>query len=84
VLVGVMVWKVFMTMGKLLRGLILSVLGLFGLIAVMVLMYRDNYSYLPPLTDHEMGRIIMAVSATVILLLGIYLLVMHFVKTKQD
>ena len=63
----------------------MSVLGLLGFIAAMVLIHHDQaYGYSSPFSDHEMGRIMMAVSATVLLLLGIYLLVSHFVKTKQD
>jgi small-conductance mechanosensitive channel len=81
-------WKIiahWQTVGRLLCGLMMSVLGLLGFIAAMVLIHHDQmYRYSSPLSDLETGRIIMAVSATVILLLGIYLLVMHFVKTKQD
>ena len=88
VIFGMIAWKIIVhwqTVGRLLCGLFMSVLGLLGFIAAMVLIHKDNSPYSPPpISVDELGRVFMAVSATIILLLGIYLLVTHFVKTTQD
>ena len=69
--------------GKLIGGLVISVIGLIGTIIGMVLISGDwMYTYSPPFTSHEIGRTAIVVISAILLLVGVIMIIAHFAKKK--